>query len=113
VLELAARAGLATGRADDFAVAINEAVSNAIRYAGGSGELAVIKDDQRRLIAEVRDAGPGIPCSITFTLPPPEAASSRGIWMAGQLTDHMEVHSDRGGTTVRLEMSLPSPPADQ
>jgi anti-sigma regulatory factor (Ser/Thr protein kinase) len=88
---------------------VNEAVSNAIEHAGGSSELAVVQDDQRRLIAEVRDAGPGMPCSITLTLPSPESTGGRGMWLAGRLADHMEVRVDRCGITVRLEMDLPTP----
>jgi serine/threonine-protein kinase RsbW len=109
VLRLAAQAGLPTERAQGFAVAVNEAVINAIQHAGGSGKLAMVQDDQRRLIAEVRDAGPGMPCSITFTLPPPQATGGRGMWLAGKLADHMEVQSNQLGTTIRLEMDLPSP----
>ena len=109
VLRLAAQAGLPTDRAQAFATAVNEAVANAIEHAGGSGELAVVQDDQRRLIAEVRDAGPGMPCSITLTLPPPEATGGRGMWLAGKLADHIDVRADQRGTTVRLEMDLPAP----
>jgi serine/threonine-protein kinase RsbW len=106
VQRMAARAGLDSQRSEAFTLAVNEAVTNAIRHAGGSGEVAVIKDDERRLIAEVSDAGPGIPCSVTITLPPPEAIGGRGMWLVEELADHVEVRSDRGGTTVRLEMSI-------
>ncbi|GAA1796532.1 hypothetical protein GCM10009835_13310 [Planosporangium flavigriseum] len=107
VLQLAARAGLDTQRAENFALAVNEALTNTIRHAGGSGELALIQDDERRLIAEVSDQGPGIPRSVTITLPPPDDLDGgRGMWLATELTDHVEVHSGDGGTTVRLEMSM-------
>jgi serine/threonine-protein kinase RsbW len=105
VLRLAAHAGLPTERAQAFAAAVHEAVANAIAHAQG-GELAVVQDDQRRLIAEVRDAGPGMPCAVAFTLPPPEATSGRGMWLAGELADHIDVHANPHGTTVRLEMDL-------
>ncbi|MGN9908873.1 ATP-binding protein [Phytohabitans sp. LJ34] len=110
VLRLADRAGLEVERGEAFAVAVNEAVSNAIRHAGGSGEVTVVQDDERRLIAEVSDAGPGIPCSVTLSLPPPQAIGGRGMWLADKLADHVEVHSGPGGTTVRLEMALDQPP---
>lgn len=106
VLHLAARAGLRARRAEDFAIAVNEAVTNAIRHAGGSGELAVIQDDERRLIAEVSDRGPGMPCCVTITLPPPNAPGGRGLYLAEELADHVEVHRRPAGTTVRLEMSI-------
>ncbi len=109
VLRLAAQAGLPTERAEAFVLAVNEAVTNAIEHAGGRGELAVIQDDQRRLIADVRDAGPGTGCSITLTLPPPQAPRGRGMWLAAELADRVEVRGGRGGTTVRLEMDLQRP----
>lgn len=109
VMRLAARAGLDAERAEAFTVAVNEAVTNTIRHAGGSGEVALVQDDERRLIAEVRDAGPGMPCSVTLSLPPPEAIGGRGMWLAERLADSVEVHSGPRGTTVRLEMAIPSP----
>jgi serine/threonine-protein kinase RsbW len=113
VLRLAARAGLRPERAEAFALAVNETVANAIQHAGGSGELAVVRDDERRLIAEVSDDGPGIPCSVTITMPPAEAEGGRGLWLARELADHLEVRRGSGGTTVRLEMSLQSPETGQ
>lgn len=107
VARLAAAAGLA-GRASSFTLAVNEAVANAIGHGGGRGELAVIQDGQRRLIAEVVDDGPGM-SEAAVALPPPQAVSGRGLWLIGELADHVEVCSDPRGTTVRLDMSLQAP----
>ena len=106
--------GLATGPlagdiGQDLVLAVNEAIANAIDHAGGRGELALVQDDQRRLIAEVRDAGPGIPWPITLRLPPPDALRGRGMWLAEELADRIQVCGDRDGTTVRLEMDLHRP----
>ena len=109
VLRLAQQAGLDEQRAQDFAVAVNEAAVNVIRHARGGGELNVVQDDERRLIAEICDNGPGIPAWVTLTLPPPDATSGRGLWMAGVLTDNIEVRTGGRGTTVRLEMVLQEP----
>ena len=109
VLQLAAKAGLSADRADGFVIAVNEAVTNAIEHAGGRGELAVVRDDQRRLVAEVRDAGADTARSITLTRPPREATRGLGLWLAGQLTDRVEVRGGPAGTTVHLEMNLDNP----
>ncbi len=109
VLHLATRAGLPTQRAEAFTIAVNEAVVNAIEHAHGCGELTLVQDDQRQLIAEVRDAGPGMPCSTTFTRPPADAPKGRGMWLTKELADHVEVHGDQHGSTVRLTMDLPTP----
>jgi anti-sigma regulatory factor (Ser/Thr protein kinase) len=106
VLVLARRAGLPEERAQDFVLAVYEAVTNAVKHAGGSGQLAVVRDDQRRLFADVQDAGPGMPCSVTLRLPPPTAPGGRGLWLASNLVDHVDVRSEPKGTTVHLEMSL-------
>jgi serine/threonine-protein kinase RsbW len=109
VLRLAARAGLPEQRAEAFALAVHEAVANTIRHAGGTGEVAVVQDDDRKLIAEVCDHGPGIAGSVTVGMPPTDAVGGRGMSLVNVLADHVEVRSGPGGTTVRLEMSLPSP----
>jgi anti-sigma regulatory factor (Ser/Thr protein kinase) len=106
VLRLAVRAGLSEQRAHAFALAVHEAVANALRHAGGCGEVQVVQDDRRRLIAEVRDQGPGMDCAVTLTLPPPEADGGRGRWLVEHLADHVDVHSNAYGTRIRLEMSL-------
>jgi len=112
VLRVAAQAGLSTDRAEAFVLAVNEAVANAIEHAGGTGEVAVVQDDQHQLVAKVRDPGADTTRSITFTLPPPEATRGRGMWLAGQLVDHIEVHGDQGRTTVHLAMHLQQPQPD-
>jgi len=106
ILSLAVHARLIRSRAEDFALAVIEAASNVIRHGGGVGTLTVVQDDQSRLIAEVRDNGPGIPSGVTICLPPAQATGGRGLWMARALTDRMYVRSDNHGTTVGLEMTL-------
>jgi serine/threonine-protein kinase RsbW len=110
VLDAAARAGLSAQRADAFALAINEAVANAIQHGGGGGELTLVQDDARRLIAEVSDEGPGMPYAVTITLPPADAPGGRGLWLAGKLADRLDVHRRGTGTTVRLQMLLRADP---
>jgi anti-sigma regulatory factor (Ser/Thr protein kinase) len=109
VARLAAEAGLDDHQVVDFTVAVNEALSNVIRHDGVRGELKVVQDDWRRLIAEVRDHGPGIPPWVTVTLPGPNATSGRGLWLAEVLADRLEIESGERGTTVRLEMMLDVP----
>jgi anti-sigma regulatory factor (Ser/Thr protein kinase) len=106
VLRLARQAGLAPERAEGFAIAVNETATNVIRHAGGAGELAVVQDDERCLIAEISDNGPGMPLGVTPRLPAPEATSGRGLWLTETLADRVVVDTSQRGTTVRLEMDL-------
>jgi len=106
ILRLALGARLVRSRAEDFALAVIEAATNVIRHGGGVGTLTVVQDDQSRLIAQVRDSGPGIPPGVAICLPPAQATGGRGLWMARALTDRMQVRSGSAGTTVGLEMTL-------
>jgi serine/threonine-protein kinase RsbW len=106
VMRAARRAGLDRQRTQNLVVAVNEAAGNAIKHAGGRGQLDVIQDDQRQLIAEISDQGPGLPPDVSITLPPPDAIGGRGLWLMHEVCDHVEFWTSRAGTTVRLGMRL-------
>jgi anti-sigma regulatory factor (Ser/Thr protein kinase) len=108
----ARRVGLDSDRTGYLVIAVSEAAGNAIAHGGGHGALEVIQDDQRRLIAEVSDHGPGLPPNIPVTLPDPDAISGRGLWLIHEACDRVDVTTGSGGTTVRMEMTLtPQPTA--
>jgi serine/threonine-protein kinase RsbW len=108
VARLAAEAGLSGQRLDDFVLAVNEIVTNAVRHAGGSGLLMLWRQDGS-LRCEVRDKGPGIPPDRVEgrDLPSPTAISGRGLWLARRLCDGMAIETGPHGTTVRLAITLP------
>jgi serine/threonine-protein kinase RsbW len=60
VARLCASQGLAGQRLDDFVLAVNEMMTNAVRHAGGSGMLTLWCLDGT-LRCEIADKGPGIP----------------------------------------------------
>lgn len=106
VMRAARLAGLDHQRTQNLVVAVNEAAGNAIKYGGGCGQLDVIQDDQRRLIAEISDQGPGLPPDVSVMLPPPDAVGGRGLWLMHEVCDYVEFWTSRAGTTVRLGMRL-------
>jgi serine/threonine-protein kinase RsbW len=106
----ARRAGLDSRREQRLVVAVNEAAANAIEHGGGHGHLEVIQDDQRSLIAQVSDQGPGLPSGLQPACPQPTATRGRGLWLMRESCDRVELRGGPRGTTVRLEMSLPSVP---
>jgi serine/threonine-protein kinase RsbW len=108
VLGIARRAGLTVQRSHQFMLAVNEAVTNVIKHAGGAGELEVIQDDRRRLIAVVSDHGPGLPAGTRPNCPPPEALGGRGLMLIQRVCDRVELRSGTGGTRVSLEIDLPA-----
>ncbi|NJP88712.1 ATP-binding protein [Nonomuraea sp. FMUSA5-5] len=109
VLRVAARhRGLRGERLDDFLIAINECVVNAVEHGGGQGWLALWRADGV-LLCEVRDRGPGIPAPALADapLPPPGAPGGRGIWLMRRLADEAVFTTGPAGTAVRLGMRLP------
>jgi anti-sigma regulatory factor (Ser/Thr protein kinase) len=103
--EEARRLGLSPERAFDLAAAVSELVANSVMHGGGSGTLGVWRDDGA-LLAEVEDAGT-IEEPLTGRLRPlPAQEGGRGVWMANQLCDLVQIRSGEEGTTVRLRMEL-------
>ena len=102
----AAAGGLRGQRLTDFVLAVNEIITNAIRYAEGVGRLRMwTADDQ--VCCEVSDSGGGIPPDrISPQRPPAASDGGRGIWLARQLCDRMTVDSGPAGTTVCVATAL-------
>jgi serine/threonine-protein kinase RsbW len=104
VASRAAHAGLAGDRLADFVVAVNEVVNNAVRHGGGTGRLRLWRDGTS-VVCEVTDAGAGMPASRAGPNHRPglDRPGGRGLWLAGELTDRIEIVTGGGGTTVRVE----------
>ena len=112
VAATARAAGLSGDRLDDFVVAVNELLTNAVRHGGGRGRVALWRAGGS-LVCEVSDSGGGLPAPITA--PPPRPASDQpggwGLWLAEELTDSFQLTTGNGGTTVRVSsrVSLSEP----
>ncbi|MEU7874145.1 ATP-binding protein [Dactylosporangium sp. NPDC049140] len=105
----AAAAGLTGQRLEDFVLAVNEIVTNAVRHAGGGGTLRLWLTGAA-LVCEVVDKGAGIPeerLSGDSALPPSSAISGRGLWLARHLVDDVAVTTGEAGTIVKLSSALP------
>jgi anti-sigma regulatory factor (Ser/Thr protein kinase) len=101
--EIGARSGLDSERTADVVLAVNELASNSIEHGPGSGRLRMWIDNG--LLAEVADAGRLTEPFPGLAQPPPTGARGRGFWLAGELSDVMEVW-DHAGTVVRLSFLL-------
>jgi anti-sigma regulatory factor (Ser/Thr protein kinase) len=94
--------GVPEGRASDLVVAAREVLANAERYSNGVRGVRVgrVGDD---VLCEVTDGGPGVDDPLAGYLPPvPLATKGAGLWIARQLTERLELHSQADGLTVRL-----------
>jgi anti-sigma regulatory factor (Ser/Thr protein kinase) len=95
--------GLDKVRSAELVVAINELATNAIEHGGGGGDLSIWADDDA-LICEVADRG-RFDAPLAGRLPPALARDhGRGLWIANQLCDLVQIRSGRRGTVVRAHL---------
>jgi anti-sigma regulatory factor (Ser/Thr protein kinase) len=105
VIEQATRAGLSQARTAEVVLAVNEVATNTVRHGGGQGTLSIWRGPDR-VIHEVRDRG-----RITSPLagrwkPSLDGEGGRGLWLANQLCDLVQIRSSSAGSAVRLHMRL-------
>lgn len=101
----AAAAGLAPARARDLLLAVNEIATNSLTHGGGGGTVSVWVDGDA-LICEVRDGGQITDPLADRRRPPDEAPAGRGMWVANQICDLVQVRNSPAGTIVRLHLRL-------
>jgi anti-sigma regulatory factor (Ser/Thr protein kinase) len=103
--EQAASAGIDADRADDLCIAANEVLTNAFIHATGAS-LAAWSED-RRLICHIEDRGRGIGDPLAGYRPPSQSnEAGRGLWIARQLVDLVEILAGPSGTIVRLHVNI-------
>ena len=102
-----AAAGFVGRAADDLVLAVTEIATNALVHGDAPRQLWSYLDDGR-LVFQVRDAGAALPDPLTGYLPPdPDRLDGRGLWLAHQLCDIVEVGGDATRTDVLLHVRLP------
>ena len=101
----AAREGMGSEEVDELVLSTHELATNSVRHAGGVGMLRLWRTDEA-LVCEVQDAGRLADPSIASELPGDSALESRGLWIARQLCDLVEIATGRSGTLVRLHKRL-------
>ena len=104
VTEACHAAGIAKDRSQELVLAINEIATNSIEHGGGSGVVRLWRE-ARRLVAEVRDAGELADPLADRRLPAPGDHAGRGLWLAHQFCDLLQVRSFPGELVVRMYFS--------
>jgi anti-sigma regulatory factor (Ser/Thr protein kinase) len=102
----AAQAGLRGQRLRDLVLAVNEVASNSVRHGGGSGLLRVWREPTA-LFCEVRDQGEIDQPLAGRVIPADGQPDGRGLWIANQVCDLVQIRSSAAGTVVRMQMRLP------
>lgn len=102
----ASRSGLGPSRSEDLVLAVNEIVTNSVRYGGGSGTLQMW-DTADAVISEVDDHGHIDRPLIGREQPTLDQSSGFGLWIANQVCDLVQVRTFPGRSVVRLHMKRP------
>jgi anti-sigma regulatory factor (Ser/Thr protein kinase) len=105
IREWAEEHSLAVERSEELVLAVNELTTNSIRYGGGAGTLRVWSDGGS-LLCEIRDEGVIEAPLVGRVQPTPGAQSGRGMWIANQLCDLVQIRSGPSGTVVRVHARL-------
>ncbi|OKI69090.1 ATP-binding protein [Micromonospora sp. CB01531] len=107
VTSCAHASGLSGQRLDDFVLAVNELITNAVRHGGGQGRLRLWCQDGE-LVCEVADHGHGISSQRLSdrNRPAPDTAGGWGLWLARELSDTMAVETGEAGTVVRITAAV-------
>jgi anti-sigma regulatory factor (Ser/Thr protein kinase) len=97
-------AGVRPGRISELLVAVHEVAMNALTHGGGDA-AARMWSEERTFVCEIQDRGPGLSETVAGYEPPdPERAHGRGLWLARQICDLVEVQSRDGLSRVRLHV---------
>ena len=101
----AASAGLSPDQSADLALSVHEIAVNSVEHGGGGGDLR-IWEAAGSLVFEVRDAGRIADPMVGRRLPAWDEDGGRGLWLANQLCDLVQIRSGEAGTTVRIHVWL-------
>ena len=102
VAALADRLGLGREQAGDIVLAVDEVATNSYRYGGGGGTLRTWATNSGGLVCEVSDGGRLADPMVGRRRPPVDQIGGRGLWIANQLCDLVQVRSSGDGAVVRL-----------
>ena len=84
---------------------VNEIAGNSLLHGGGAGVLR-IWGEPSTLICEVADSGTIADPLVGRQNPSLERVGGRGLWLANQLCDLVQIRSGASGTVVRLHVRL-------
>lgn len=98
--------GLGAPATQRMACAVAEVAMNAFQHAGSPVRVAVWSDGDG-IACQIDDEGAGIGEHGVGYLPPEAVGDRRGLWLARQCVDSLELGRGDAGTAVRLRMGRP------
>ncbi len=90
---------------NELVLAVNELGTNSVSYGGGEGTLRMWRE-RDTLICEVRDRGVIVDRMVGRVCPGPQQTGGRGLWLANQLCDLVQIRSGPHGSVVRAHKRL-------
>lgn len=98
-------AGFPLSASADLVVAASELAANSVAHGGGAGTLRIWRE-LGRLVVELQDAGTIEEPLVGRLRPEPTQEGGRGLWLANQLCDLVQIRSGSSGTQIRLQAAL-------
>jgi anti-sigma regulatory factor (Ser/Thr protein kinase) len=106
VAAAAQEAGIGPDGVADLVTATSELAANSVMHGGGTGALRLWRDEGR-LLVEVEDRGRIEDPLVGRIRPDVHQVGGRGLWLANELCDLVQIRSGEAGTTVRLHALAP------
>lgn len=104
ITEHAQRAGLSELGVKHLVLAANELATNSLRHGPGHGSLRLWQEGAS-IVCEVKDSGSFTPPPLLGRQRPEiERVGGRGLWLANQLCDLVQIRAQESGTVVRLHL---------
>ncbi len=98
-------AGLGSRGVADLVLAASELAANSVMHGGGTGALRLWRDNDT-LLTEVEDRGRIEEPLVGRLRPELTQEGGRGLWLANQLCDLVQIRSGESGTVVRLHLQV-------
>lgn len=98
-------AGLEAARRDDLTLVMHEIASNSVRHGGGAGTLRIWREPGD-LVVEISDAGQLEDALAGRWRTAETEVGGRGLWLAQQMADLVQIRRSPAGTTVRVHAWL-------
>jgi len=105
VKEAAEQAGIGPRRAADLVAAASELAANSVVHGGGAGTMSIWREGKCLLI-DFEDRGTIEKPLAGRLRPATDQRGGRGLWLANQLCDLVQIRSGALGTTVRVQAGI-------
>jgi anti-sigma regulatory factor (Ser/Thr protein kinase) len=105
VKEAAEQIGIGPLRAADLVSAASELAANSVVHGGGTGTMSIWREGNYLLI-DFEDRGTIEEPLAGRLHPAKDQGGGRGLWLANQLCDLVQIRSGARGTTVRVQAAV-------